>query len=204
MTTALVGPFSVNEIAFRITRAVVSAGVPWGIAQEVGVACRWMCGHGMDPALTIVPALDGFHDGHSNAALTLTTAETGWVMSARGAGCLSALFAAPSAADWMMIQPVHGGSSLCVRSIDCPTVFKAIISSRLDGILEFQMREDGENLIIERNNEAKQPMAFFPLQGVWVNAEAWQTVERYFSWCLVPASNTSRLSGAGAGLKDED
>ncbi len=41
-------------------------------------------------------------------------------------------------------------------------------------------------------------------QGVDVDIEAWNGVVAFFRRCLVPSSQLSRMSGAGAGLVDTD
>ncbi|WP_416898525.1 MAG: hypothetical protein ACMVY4_01950 [Minwuia sp.] len=43
-----------------------------------------------------------------------------------------------------------------------------------------------------------------PEDGVRVDETAWRTVGRFFDRCLVPSTDASRTTGAGAGLRDDD
>ena len=41
---------SFNEIMFYFTRAASSGGVPFGLAEDFGLAATWIASSGLDPA----------------------------------------------------------------------------------------------------------------------------------------------------------
>lgn len=173
MTTA--GPFSCNEIAFYITRAVFGAGVPWGIAEDAARACIQIVKDGGDPAPLLAQALTSFEARPDGARLVIHDDGSEICIAAEDGGPASALFAAPAWIDWRAVAAPRGGSAV-LGPVDVPDLCDALVRA-----------EAGDGLP----------------RSVDVDADAWAVVMRFFGQSLVPASADSR-EGAGAGLVDRD
>lgn len=94
--------------------------------------------------------------------------------SMRESVALSALAAGP-------LMAIASGGMLVGRDIDDPGLARLIASA---------LSEEGAVLP--------------PVGGIRIPEADWQVIEAWFSRYLVPSSEASRLSGAGAGLVDTD
>jgi len=227
MTTPF-GPLSLNEILFFITRATVGAGAPFGIGEDVGKAAVLLANRGIDSAVVIAPALQSLEAGNSSMDIELRTDGDGSVIEAIGNKPMSAAIAASAASDWIQENAGNAKARLMVHRVDAPVLFAAVIEALHQGHVGWRVcisAPDGTEtaLIKEQNlleNDAPsnitiaadpsaQPVFKNRQQqaldcGVPVDSQAWQIIRDLFSRCLVPSTEETRLTGAGAGLTDTD
>ena len=158
--TSGVAPRSLSEIRFYVTRAIVGAGAPFGIAEAAAEAIALMAAEGDCDWPAVANALEALGQGRSTAA------------PSGSEGVMSAFHAGPLLA-WGMTVPSGDidNAGLAQRIADCL-----------------------------RGGRAAGP----PEGGVSPDEASWSVVTRWFGECLVPSSEESRLSGAGAGLVETD
>jgi len=222
------GPLSLNEVLFFVTRAAVGAGAPFGIGEDIGKAAVVLANCGIDPAVIIAPALQTLECGNSSMDIDIRTDGDGSVIEAIGDKPMSATIAASAASDWMLENTHNPKARLEVHQVDAPVLFAAVIealhrdlsgwrvcSVAPDGA-ETALVDDGKlleidapaNMVIFVDSSARPVFKNRQQQalesGVLVDSQAWQIIRALFSRCLVPSTEESRLTGAGAGLVDTD
>ncbi len=130
-TDAPATPISPNEFRFFATRAMVGAGAPQGIAQEMTSAALWLAAMGGDAGGCVARAVTALAEGRASG--------TGLALQAghlQGDGVLSALFAGPVAADALIVQDLpqaEPGAMLTLAPTDQPLLVLAAIGARLTG-----------------------------------------------------------------------
>ena len=167
--TAMTPPLSMGEIRFYVTRAIVGAGLDFGIGEALGQAIAALAAGGSDPAPALAAALQRLEAGEAGVNATLEEGR----LSATGGGPLSCLRTGIALADL--------GPAVRSFETDDPDLARQI-----------------------RDAISAQDSPLPPDEGIRVDAEAWAVVQTFFARCLVPSTDESRLSGAGAGLTDED
>lgn len=222
------GPLSLNEVLFFVTRATVGAGAPFGLGEDVGKAAVILATSGIDPALAIAPALQRLENESCSGNFDLRNDDRGVVIEAVGGHPLSAIFAASAASDWMQENAGHTDAGVTVVGVDAPVVFAAVFEAlhRSAGRAQISVVEPDATetaLVIsgdpaEFERSANLTVSAGPPStpvfanrdghalenGISVDADAWGIIRKMFSRCLVPSTEESRLTGAGAGLVDTD
>lgn len=176
---SLTPPLSLNETAFYITRAAVGAGAPWGAAEGLARWAKTMARAGEDPAPYIAEALTQLDKNPNSARMVLTGEGADAVLAAEDGGALSSICAAPAVRDWMIEHANTDGARLSVLNPDVERI-----------------TDDAAQI-----SPAAQPVQ---TGGVQLDAAAWEVIQTFFKRCLAPATEASRLSGAGAGVNDTD
>lgn len=205
---SLTPPLSLNEIGFYTARAAAAAGAPWGVAEDLACTARHMARCGEDPAPSAASALARLDSGRSGARLDLRMTGGGGEIAAKGGGALSAVFAAPAACDWLIEHADTKGARLRVTGADVPRLVTAAAET-LPGAVRAQWAAEtpspGGLVFIRRAApQTPAPAARAARGGVRVDAAAWEEIQTLFRRCLVPSTEASRLSGAGAGVNDTD
>lgn len=213
------GPLSLNEILFFFTRATVGAGAPFGIGEDIAKAAVFIAECGYDPGPTVATALRNLDEKKSKPAATLRTLNGRTVIECDQGEQVSVVYTAPMAMDWLKSQGSSPDLRVFIRLLDCPFLMAAfcgtqwgvsivdetgserelstkIQHSTLPGPVDVMItrRQSG---FINRRNDILQT-------GVHINEDAWDIIRAYFTRCLVPSTEESRVGGAGAGLVDRD
>ncbi len=166
---------SENEIAVMVTKAARGAGLPLGHAEILGGAAVWL-GSDLSP---LVRSLVNF----GNPAFT----------SARG------VFEGVVLANQAYLG--HG-EPRSVLGMDEPSVACAC-AQNYAYLLGMQARCETNatavTIVIEEGARANRPAGRFDIED-----EVWDQLADMAARILVPATEASRLSGAGAGLTDND
>ena len=211
---------SLNQIEHTARKATRGAGLSWGLAEETGRAVRWLHGVGLPGVSSLLTMLDEIDQG------------TGYAEAARQTLLDSALLAdCVSAADF---EAASGGSGETLRlefSFPSPLTlgFVAVAASAGNYVHSLQTKnfsaiiepeqvvwwgDDWPNAagialgVVAARYRLPNPQGAIilrPRTGAGtVGHDEWNALDRYASRTYVPASEASRLAGAGAGLSDND
>ena len=203
--------WSLGETAALAAKAVRGAGMPWGFADETGVAVSWLQACGI-PGLS---ALCRYLKWRENGRLTR------WPDRPAGKSCYCPIALGTAYMDGVL------PATITIENVREPVLMLPFIAKRntdqpmqVDlGGMSIHLSEDGvfspyldtALLINQANcsiNPATDTAAITPY-------ELTQRVPSYFFGCVTvldefakktyaPATNESRMAGAGAGLNDND
>lgn len=212
---------SLNEIEVSAKRAARGTGASWGIAEEAGKAARWLAARGL-PGVAVLVALLHEQQGQDAAAVSPRVDNGAW-SSAGAALCPlhTGAAIADDAAEIIRIRKIKFQRlrapllllpflARAARAEARPLRFEAgtlAVSVDANGAAA----ADGDMLI------ALAPSATLTVQDQVIDAPlqekleaaavgdaTWQALQKLAARTYVPASDRSRLAGAGAGLTDND
>jgi hypothetical protein len=212
---------SLNEIEGLCKKAARGAGLSWGLAEEAGRAARWLSAHGLDGPQLLSTQLR-LDDGCSYSQLTPETADESWQVPGQA---MCSLIAGVTLSDHAYLLRDVGQIQL--RQVSQPQLLLPFISAAVrqlgvslqlswpDCVLEFALT--GEVVIQQAEGLLAAQVAQvtctytgadmgggealngpLPALDSGVHDYLNSLAERTY----VPASEASRLLGAGAGLSD--
>lgn len=193
---------SLGEVEALARKAARGAGLSWGMAEEAGRAARWLCAQGLDGCGLLLAALrraDGGGPGTcpllagaalSDDAAALSAAPV--TLRAVVAPALLLPFAADAAAAlgrpvslaWGGVGAVADGAALALQCGD-----DAALAAAADVIV---------------TPGARMPPALPRHSRAAPDPETWAALTALADRTHAPATDASRLLGAGAGLSDND
>lgn len=208
---------SLNEVEALAKKAARGAGYPWGIAEETGKAVRWLCAAGVDGCEVLAEYLTGC-DGTD---LSARIAVQGSVWSSSG-DRLCPLLAGTAMSDL--------ADTLKDRDIRLECVVHPILLAPFAGLsarhlgdplfLEWDgacVATDGKALVLRGETGASVATVTARVETSFDHAHRQPTcsranpdedtlsaLNRLAHRTYAPATEASRLSGAGAGLSDND
>lgn len=214
---------SMNEIEAMGRRAARGAGLDWGIAEEAGKAVRWLAGHGL-PGPDLLADLLARNAGLGYQSLRpvwidgVWQAQSGW-LSALVAGAALAdrahelgrgrVFELGPTAAPLLLAPYAASVARATRQaveLAWPGVTLTITP---DGGLA--ARGAGASVAARsaervRCQRCAEPPATAPPghSRCVVDAGSWRQLDALAHRTYAPATEASRLAGAGAGLSDND
>ena len=204
---------SLNEAEVMATKAANGAGRPWGLAQEAGRAVARLHAFGLDGASALLGLLRAT-DGVEMEALTPTVTGGAWA-AVDGPACpiVTGVYLADLGG---MQQPVK------IASLYEPLLMLPFLQA-VEGPVELSwqggcMHVNGSGFGFEgevatsiaagaslKPSVASQPAGRTPGSGpVDIDGEVWEALGQFAHRTYVPATEASRLKGAGAGLTDND
>lgn len=206
--------FSLNEIETMARKAARGAGYPWGLADEAGRATRWIETRGLPGCETLAQLLDmGFaQDLSRHRPLTLAGP---W----QGSGPLCPLItgtALSDSADRLRTNPLRienialplfllPFAAMASRQIARPVVVGSDTASATTTGLSLALTGTfaaSANLTIRSGEEPEHRPPLHTRAAP--SREAWTRLTAYARRSYAPATDASRLKGAGAGLSDND
>lgn len=214
---------SLNEVETCARRAARGAGMSWGLAEEAGKAVRWLAARGL-PAVALLAELLTRNDGRSYRALAPVLGAGAW--HAPG-GTLCPICTGAALSDRAGILPA-AGQPLALAATACPLLLVAFLPPTAGA--GFAMGWNGVRLLVSGDGECRvegdtaalsatlaesviiepltQPRAGITTTAsagpVTVNEDIWHRMAAFAQRTCVPASEASRVRGAGAGLRDND
>ncbi|MEM7206298.1 MAG: DUF3726 domain-containing protein [Pseudomonadota bacterium] len=232
---------SLNEIQATAQKAVSGAGHPYGIAEEMGFAARWLCQHGLRGAEKLLHALERHtaancridQDGGSIRVQggddqTLSALDTGVSMielliahksskkSVVAASIAHPLLAIPFAAraaaqndsiclswttiDHSEVAAEFNDAGVTVRAFDPFT----LIQARGDNVTCQWGAYQQDVPVLYSNDYLNAQSRTSIADGCSVDEQVWKKLVALAHRTYVPISDQSRLTGAGAGLNDND
>lgn len=214
--------FSQNEIEAMCKRAARGAGLPWGIAEEAGKAARWLSAHDLPGPEALAEILTR-NDGKSYDDLVPISVENTWrarsgrlcpLVSGAALSDRAALLAAgrainlgPTSQPLMLCPYAAGAAEQTGSQLDLMwngvvmTISGRCVS--IDGDLAAVFVRGTEAVTCSLSARKMEPV--LPrTRGRTIDAETWSRLSAFAQRTLAPATEASRLSGAGAGLTDTD
>ncbi|KIC41387.1 hypothetical protein RA27_08925 [Ruegeria sp. ANG-R] len=207
--------FSLNEVEATAKRAARGAGYAWGVAEEAAKATRWLCAQGIDGAAELTRLLEHGFAGSVGAHVP-TDLRGEWT----GAGVLCPLMTGALLSDR---SDLLQSGSIRIRQLASPLLLmpfaahaarsrKAIVSVSAG---DFLAATDGAQLLMKNQCPARVDLIEVALGGCLTaplarktravpDPSAWKTLNRFAHRTYAPATEESRLLGAGAGLSDND
>jgi len=206
---------SLNEIEGEFRKAFKGAGFPVGLAEDGAVAGALLVRHGQDGAGAILAAIGKGYQSRPVATAALTGSRFEEVNCA---------VVGPSVLDFAASQPE---TTVTIGTLDQPLFFAGLaIGAARQYAMDFTIRFDEgcevrtrpDQLVIEgelptgpcgarissRQAEPAGSGQSNLSPGFEVNEEAWQDVRVLSARTCVPASEASRMLGAGAQINDND
>ncbi len=207
---------SMNEIEATARKAARGAGYTWGLAEEAGKATRWLCSNGVDGCGALAGLL-GRIDGKDLAVWSPQI--KGEIWSAQG-GTLCPLVTGAALSD-----RAHeiGARGVVLDAVEAPIIlapFAALLAAEFKRPVEIHVGDmvlctDGTFLSFEGTPPRVASGAQICVGGT-VNApnktcqravvdpKDWATLSAFAHRTYAPATEESRLKGAGTGLSDSD
>ncbi|WP_371169709.1 DUF3726 domain-containing protein [Aliiroseovarius sp. 2305UL8-7] len=207
--------FSLNEVEATAKRATRGAGYSWGTAEEAAKATRWLCAHGQDGAVALAELLNA---GYGSAATDHAPQNLDEIWQCSGNLC--ALVTGACLSDCaqllsdrpvqmrgvsvpMMILPFAASAARTLKasvSVECGDVVAVTDGSQLSITGPFP--NEARELRISRGGVIADTQPI--MTRARPNADAWRALNTFAHRTYAPATEESRLLGAGAGLSDND
>lgn len=202
---------SANELTAALYKATVGSGLPVGLAQDAARAAVWLAARGHNGVESLLDALAALKPGDGSAQ--------GQSCLVRGASAVDLALA--SGADGVTLadlaQPVliigfagiaadarHGSVAIDFGMGDATDRASAIVDASgvtITGSCPQQCDIAIRSVPTSVSDEAPRPSYFGSIE---VAEEHWTRVAELAAATYVPATEASRLKGAGAGLTDND
>ncbi len=207
--------FSLNEMEATAKRATRGAGYSWGQAEEAAKATRWLCQQGLDGARTLARLFERGLASDPKAHHPLQI-DSPW----QNTGDLCPLFAGPLLSDSARLLKT---GPIEIRDIAAPALllpFASYAANILQEVLKVDMDgvpalTDGDRLAAPNELPVKAHKVIVSLGDMSIPPRAqvgraypapqdWDILNRFAHRTYVPATEESRLLGAGSDLSDND
>lgn len=207
---------SLNEIHSGAKKAARGAGYPWGLAEEAGQAVRWLCSQGLDGCAALAGILKKF-DGAQIEAIAPQTDAPIW--QARG-GMLCPLVVGSAISDRAdeLVQRQFKTASIAQPVLLC--AFAASAARRTNNNVSIEWPgggavSDGVHLAI--HGEPRSSADFVNIRSGGIidtprqfssraapKPGVWRTLNSFAHRTFAPATEESRIKGAGAEMNVRD
>ena len=212
--------FALNEVEATAKKATRGAGYTWGMAEEAAKATRWLCANGIDGSKALATVL-AQADGVELGKMAPSDLSDDWTAEADAmcplmAGAALSDFAGIGAACEVNIVDVVAPVMLLPFAAMAARQLGQAVMVEWDGVGAVTngsvLSLEGANGALFINTAARvtiragartgQPM---PQQTRATPDDAdWATLNKFAQCTYAPATEESRLKGAGAGLSDND
>ncbi len=207
---------SLNEIDATAKKAARGAGYPWGLAEEAGKATRWLCRHNIDGCAALANLLDEM-DGRDIASISPSIEGQNW---AAAGTVVCPLVAGAAISDRAQ---GFGSQGIELRNVVSPILlapFLASIAQQLNVTIRLtaetaELHADGQRVSIIGEFPSLSHQATATIGSELLNPNelcrrafpdrtTWKRLNSFARRTYAPATDESRLMGAGAGLSDND
>ena len=183
--------FSLNEVEGTVRKAARGAGLPIGIAEDIGRAAAWLCAHGEDGSAA---ALEGLRRCDASRPCNLNKAGTAPVARAVIEGLSAIDLIIAGCRDRVELSGLD--TSLLLRGL------ASIATAGRELAIELDLGPDGHATLVRRERHAAESAPHARRHRA--DPAVWHELQGLAARTYVPASETSRAHGAGAGLVDRD
>jgi len=214
--------YSFNEIEAMAKRAARGAGCHWGHAEEAGKAARWLAEHDLPGPELLLKVLMARRDRNNDDAAPRSLSGT-W--RADG-GDLCPLLAGSALSD--LATELAGGRVFKLAAVTCPVLlapYAGLVSQATGSTVSLswddtELRISSEGLAVNgnrgglaapradhvtcRKSTSQELRPVTAQTGCAVDAATWTALGDLAQRTFAPATEASRLAGAGAGLTDND
>ncbi|MEM8703695.1 MAG: DUF3726 domain-containing protein [Pseudomonadota bacterium] len=205
---------SLNEIEATAKRAARGAGYPWGLAEEASKATRWLCFRGFDGMAALAVLLDqGLAVSEDHRPLTTDKIWRGEAdLCPLATGAFLSDCAQRLRAQTLEIQQVSVPLLIVPFAANAASALKCCVRIEIDGHVGVT---DGNSLLCPdtlperaeriRVLRAETTASWQPRHAlVSPDPDSWNRLTMLAHRTYAPATEESRLRGAGAGLSDND
>lgn len=178
---------SLNEIEVGLKKAAIGAGWQIGLAEDIGRATAILAGSGRDGVAAVLAELQK----DQTAILTI---------EGKVAKCCGTPLIASSVAGFDMLGAGVVDAVEFEMDADIDLLMAIAQVAQADQGAGFEVHREVDKITVRLGAQA-----IFPLSdGAEVAEDLWDQVTQLVAKTFVPASKNSRLSGAGAGMTDND
>lgn len=213
--------YSLNEIEAMSKRAARGAGLAWGFAEEAAKGTRWLAGYGY-PSPQLLADLLELNDRMPAIDFSPTSLDGVWRAPA---GRMSPLIAGAAMSDCavrMREGQVISIEQVCQPLLIVPFASGAALRLGVAVLVEWggvRFTTDGKQLCVQGNQDdvlasrarvvrctapAEMTAPSAPVSRAEVDKTCWARLGAFAHRTYAPATDASRLLGAGAGLNDND
>lgn len=212
---------SLNEIEAMSKRAARGAGLSWGLAEEAAKGTRWLAGFGY-PSTELLADLLEQNDKLPAIDFSPTGLDGTWRAPA---GRMSPLISGAAMSDCAV--RMRDGQTITIQEVSQPLLIVPFASGaalRLEMPVAVEwgnvrLSTDGKQLCVQGARDeilvphagevrcfapAKLTTPHSPVMRAEVTEECWARLGAFAGRTFAPATEASRLLGAGAGLTDND
>ena len=212
---------SLNEIEAMSKRAARGAGLSWGLAEEAAKGTRWLAGYGY-PGPDLLADLLELNDRLPAIDFSPTSLNGVWRAPA---GRMSPLIAGAAMSDCAI--RMQDGQVITIEQVTQPLLIVPFASGaalRLGNAVAVEwdnvrLTTDGKQLCVQGAKEevlraqtsevrcsapAQMMAPTTPVMRANVSDRCWQRLGAFAHRTYAPATEASRILGAGAGLNDND
>ncbi|WP_306150278.1 MULTISPECIES: DUF3726 domain-containing protein [unclassified Roseibium] len=208
---------SLNEVEALAKKAARGAGYSWGLAEEAAMATRWLCARDIDGCrelAELLAARDGNGYADSAPVLGLSWISRGDWLCPVATGCALSDRAEALSNNALRIENVRRPILLAPFAASFARHLKKSLVLSWEGA---QIATDGETFRVVGETNVTVATVSIGFQQVFEapsvqshskrarpNENSRAILERFAHRTYAPATDTSRLSGAGAGISDND
>jgi len=214
--------FSLNEIEAMGKRAARGAGLPWGLAEEAGKATRWLASNDLPGPVLLLKTLVQ-NDARPTSEGAPVSVDGVWRAPA---GMLCPLVTGAALCD--RASEMAGGHAIILGPTLQPLLlapylamaaktsqatfalnwdgFESIVDSDNISWADDQTipaEDNGQTVRCSRTNRMNS-RSRAPVSALAVETDVWDGLNRFALRTFAPATEESRIAGAGAGLADND
>lgn len=211
---------SLNEIEALSKRAARGSGLSWGLAEEAAKGTRWLASFGL-PGPQLLADLLELNDQRAEIDVSPMSLEGVWKAPA---GRMSPLIAGASLSDCagrllalghiqlqsvsypLLSVPFLGGAALrleCAVSVEWGDVRLTTDGYQLSVVGGDSLLADHTELMTV-HAPAQMSASKTPVMRAQVTPESWSRLSAFAHRTFAPATQESRMLGAGAGVSDND
>jgi len=214
--------WSMNEAEALARKAARGAGMSWGLAEETGKATRALLEQGIDAGVLLAEWL-GRMDGKDYARIAPLSGGIEWSASD---GTLCPIASGAALSD--NADAINAGAVITLQGTAYPVFlvpFMQTVAARGDGCVRLDwagvtisatasaIHIDGDpavllvphaDIVTCAKADTVQGRALTPATRAEMTAETASLLSRFAHRTYAPATDASRLAGAGAGLSDND
>ncbi|MEP2530823.1 DUF3726 domain-containing protein [Shimia sp.] len=207
--------YSLNEVEATAKRATRGAGYAWGLSEDAAKATRWVCQQGLDGVGELARLLER---GFGMAAKDHTPTSLGGEWRADDALCpvmagalLSDSAAVLESGPIVLHRLVHPVVLLAfvgnaARRVHCTIELECDgVKAMTDGTQVFltdRLPDEAQHITVRFSNDAVRARTLATRADP--DPDAWAILNRFAHRTYAPATEESRILGAGAGLSDND
>ncbi|WP_243614155.1 DUF3726 domain-containing protein [Shimia aestuarii] len=189
--------FSLNEVEAMARKAARGAGFDWGVAEDAGRAVRWLCVQGIDGVAALCSVLGRAHPD-TDCPLLL-----GCALSDRAAHLLKEPMRLEGVAQPVLLLPFIAMAARQTSQtlwVECDGAHAVTDGRGLAMTRPFVPKATYVEICVDGVLSAPRPHQ----SRAQPDAADWETLTGYAHRTYAPATEDSRLRGAGAGLSDND
>lgn len=207
--------FALNEVEAIAKKAARGAGYSWGLAEEAAKATRWLCAQGIDGSAVLARLLGHGHASdlaaHTPGDLSvpwgaqndLCALISGAALSDRANGLTSGNITLKNVTEPAMLLPFAAQAARQINAtvtLNCDDVTAVTNGTGISVFGDFPTSASEVTVSVSGALTDVQPLK----TRATPDPDDWAKLNRFAHLTYAPATEESRLLGAGAGLSDND